>query len=291
MLPGNLVSALKSGRCVAYVGAGMSAACGMPNWHELLLRLREVARANQRHNAIDDYGVILRNIGVALRARRFPLAASLIRRVLTPGEIDEVIREAFGSHVLSSAPNLVRRRMTDRLDSLINAPFRGIVTTNYDTLIEDRIGMSSTRRVQIVMGESRLLGSVLMNESEQTGFFVKLHGSLSTDDIVLSQEEYDAIYLNSSKVKYFLNALLMKYRVLFVGCSLEDSVTRMRADFWRQFSGTLPTWHALLEDTAVNRSKSKRLFAECGVECILYRNADGSHAGVDKFLRRLTALS
>ncbi len=51
-IPGDLIEAIRSGGCVAFVGAGFSAAGGMPQWKELLL---EVARGHAQDREVIAY--------------------------------------------------------------------------------------------------------------------------------------------------------------------------------------------------------------------------------------------
>jgi hypothetical protein len=227
----------------------------------------------------------------AIEGGQLAMAASLLRKILTPTDLDEAIHRQFGNHVLAQASPVREKSMRARLADLVRGPWAGIVTTNFDTLIEMAIGQQVDREVVMVHEDNPRLGHVLAAPPAAGFFFVKTHGSISGGRVVLSTEEYDRTYLASPRVNAFLSALFLRYFVIFVGCSLEDEVVRIRRKLAVDFEGLIPPAYALLPDNAYNRTRAGWLRDAAVVESILYPVQDDTHAAVDQFLAEAASCS
>jgi SIR2-like domain len=258
-------------------------ACGMPDWTGLLRALvdsvRDAACAPDAEHA-----AILAMCEGALHRGQLSMAASICRRLLSPADVDEVLRRQFGNHVLAQSNDVARRNMETRLKALVRGPWVGIVTTNYDTLIEKAIGQWVDREVVMVSEENPRLGSVLAAPPFGGFFFVKTHGSIGGGKVVLSTEEYDRTYLASSRMRAFLSALFLRYFVVFVGCSLEDESVRIRRQLAIDFDGLIPSSYALLPDVERFRDRAGWLRDVAKIDSLFYHATDGSHRAVDEFL-------
>jgi len=269
---------------VAYVGAGFSMPCGMPAWFGLLKGLLDVARDAKCSGPVaESYGA-LETCERALDNSQLAMAASILRKLLSPADLDEAIRQRFGNHVLAQAGKLDRDTMEARMKHLVRGPWVGILTTNYDTLIEKALGRWVDREVVMVNEDNPRLGSVLASAPSAGLFFVKAHGSISGGRLVLSTEEYDRTYLGTSRMTSFLSALFLRYYVVFVGCSLEDEVIRIRRKLSLDFDGLIPVAYALLPDSEQNRTRLSWLREVAKIEPILYPESDRQHTSVEKFL-------
>src|SRR5262249_9396282 len=133
-LPADFRERLRARQCVAFVGAGFSMACGMPGWDGLLRKV--LADAS---NAFAESADRLQECESAIAQGQFSHAAESLRRLMADGEFDESVRLQFNSNVLRSAPEEKKARMLRRMENLVRAPWAGIVTTNYDELIEDAL--------------------------------------------------------------------------------------------------------------------------------------------------------
>jgi hypothetical protein len=276
-------------RCVAYVGAGFSRACGMPDWWGLVERLiayGEQWLAPER----------LLPARAALDSTNLPMAASLVKEILTPSLINECLSETFGSVGFSRADIEARRRMTYRMYDLVRATWAGIVTTNYDNLIEQALApaIESTHWVNDVQihGDTVRLAEALTASGQEKLFFVKLHGSLGGPRVVLTTEDYDEAYLRSPRISTFLSALMLHYHVLFIGCSLEDEIVRLRRRLSGDFEGHIPIAYALLPgdpSEPANQARAHVLKNQARIEVIWFRK-DPTFSGLDQFLAFLADL-
>lgn len=267
---------LATGRCVAFVGAGFSRPIGMPTWGGLLNALIQAA---------EDWG---KNPAAVSRCRQcigdgdFTIAASLVRQLLPAADIDNVVQREFAEGRLATAPAPNRAAMATRMRALVSGPWAGIITTNYDTLIERALAESESRRAKVAIDYSRQLGTILHNLSGGEMFFVKLHGSISHSQIVLSTDEYNDAYLASSKIRNFLYATMLAHTVVFLGSSLEDSILQVRRELCSDYGGHIPTAYALLPGDDRNRRREDWLREFARIESLFY--TEGDHEALDDFL-------
>jgi len=278
LLPHALQLRIESGQCVAFVGAGFSMACGMPGWFDLLQGLLSDARAASSN---EDNEKSFQHCEWFLKHGNLPMAANVLRDAASQGDLLNALRARFGRSVLDNAHRPERKRMETRMRNLAHAPWRGIVTTNYDHLIED--ALTAARRSVVVSpaGESTLSSQVGKNASGL--FFTKLHGSTESGEVILSTEEYDRVYLMQHHVRNFLNALMQHYCLVFIGSSLEDEISRIRRTLWVDSNEQIPLAYALLPASDENLARRSWLRKFVGVESILYPT-DKGHRGMDTFL-------
>ncbi len=285
-VPKTLLTRIERRQCVAFVGAGFSMSCGMPRWHDLLTNLLEFAKESSPN---EPGSGPLHACEATIADGNLALAASMIRDLITPSDLDELIRHEFGLLRLHQAEPGAQKRTYKRIENLIKAPWAGIVTTNYDELIEHGIKLHHRGDLVEATGNVPRLGTILAQPPTGNFFFVKIHGSVSGSEIVLSTEEYDRIYLAAPQMTAFLTALMLRYHLVFVGCSLEDEILRLRRALCQHFKRVVPLAYALLPDDPRNRSRLSWLRTQAMVECLLYSAADHTHQAVDEFLAAAAA--
>jgi SIR2-like domain len=281
VIPETLRGRLRRRQCVAFVGAGFSMCCGMPGWAAMMKKLLEDAMDASPSPLKGD---AIQACEEAIEGGSFVMAASLLRELLTPGDLDESVRRQFGLHVFQQASESDFERTTHRTQNLVRAPWAGIVTTNYDELIEYAIDQWGQCEVVKAHGDDSRLGTILANAPAGGFFFVKVHGSVSGSRIVLGTEEYDRVYLGAPQMTAFLTALMLRYHLVFIGCSLEDEVLRLRRTLCQHFQRIIPTSYAILQETPFNRSRRSWLREQALVECLFYPSEDKTHQAVDQLL-------
>jgi hypothetical protein len=214
------------------------------------------------------------------------LAATILRELMSPSDMDDAVRRHFGLHIFFQANEARKKSMIDRMRSLVGTPWAGIITTNYDELIEYALDHYSEVERIFASGVEPRLGSILNATPAGGMFFVKLHGSVTGTQIVLSTEEYDRTYIGTPQVRSFLTALMLRYHLVFIGCSLEDEIVRLRRELRHQFGGMIPTAYALLPDTSSTQMRSAWLRNLAQIETIPYPQSDRTHVSVDYFLKQ-----
>jgi hypothetical protein len=285
VLPDQLRNYLVKGRCVAFVGAGFSRICGMPDWRGLMDALLEFCRQQCGSNAEMER---LEACSRILAGGQLINAADDLRSLLRPAEFSEFLRRQFDRQRFLSAPQPVRERMESRLRNIVAAPWAGIITTNYDQLIDD----FCTDWFQC-NGDDRALGYVL---SRNERFYVRLHSAAWRSKIVLTSEDYYKVYLSNPEIptiQPFLRAAMISHQIVFIGCSLEDRLLDLRKEIFQAFDGEIPVAYALLPDNQSNRDRVERL-AKFAIRPILYPVELGpspEHQAVDTFLAEVAAVA
>jgi hypothetical protein len=284
IFPPKLAEYLAARECVAFVGAGFSVPCGMPSWAELLGDLLEEAA---KSITTPEEDASLKDCRHALEASFFLTAASGVRDLLSKEQLRNHLIGAFDGSRMRKISQNKQRQMLARMENLVLGPWAGIITTNYDNLIEnafDRFAFSTPPfRCD---GSQNSLGNVLCLPLSAGKFFVKLHGDTWADSQVLSTADYVHTWMTSPRVRHFLTSIMLRYRLVFIGCSLEDAMLRLRFGLWAAFGKALPKAYAVLPDTSTNRLRRRELKEDGGLESLLYPVAqDGSgHEMVDEFL-------
>jgi hypothetical protein len=184
----------RRGQLAVFLGAGVSAAAGLPTWEQLLDEL--AGRAG-----LDD--------GLRAGLSQLPPqdSAALLARELGREELVGYVQQRFGPGPYSLAHALIA-----------GLPVREYVTTNYDPLVE--LAASDVgRRLEVLPFEEATPGSA---------WLLKLHGDAAhPESVVLTREQYlrgDS----RSALAGVLQSLLLTRHVLFVGTSmLDDDLIRI----------------------------------------------------------------
>ena len=275
-LSDQLSEVLRRRKAVAYVGAGFSMACGMPNWVGLLNRIVDAVKESETGRSLGREA-----LRKAIEIGDLPLAASLARKSVSCSELNSIVQDTFGNETLAKCDGRSHMRMSNRLSNLVNGRWAGIITTNYDCLIETAIAQQDLPYVRA--DNSLRFGSLLFHAGRRP-FFCKLHGSLDGQLPVLTTEDYERVYLRQNQVRHFLHSIMMQYTIVFIGCSLTDVVVELRRDLMVEYGGLLPDAFALLPMNEVNELKSDWLREASGIRSILY-NSENDHFAVDKMLK------
>src|SRR4051812_25508248 len=215
----------RRGQLAVFIGAGVSAAAGLPTWEQLLGELAECTGLDE---------------GLRAGLARLPAqdSAALLARELGRDRLETFVKERFGPGPYALAHALIA-----------DLPVREFVTTNYDPLVE-LAAADIGRRLQVLPFEEAAPG---------TPWLLKLHGDAAhPDSVVLTREEYLQFGDTRAALAGVLHSLLLTRHVLFVGTSMQDddliriahqvrSATRAPGAGPRQRSGTVL---ALLEDPA-----------------------------------------
>jgi hypothetical protein len=185
----------RAGELAVFLGAGVSAAAGLPTWERLLEEL--AGRAG-----LDD--------GLRAGLSRLPPqdAAALLARALGRDELTAYVQERFGPGCYALAHALIA-----------GLPVREFVTTNYDPLVE-LAAADIGRPLRVLPFDEAAPG---------TPWLVKLHGDAAhPDSVVLTREQYLQFGDHRSALAGVLQSLLLTRHVLFVGTSmLDDDLIRI----------------------------------------------------------------
>jgi hypothetical protein len=185
----------RRGQLALFIGAGVSAAAGLPTWEQLLDEL--AARSG-----LDD------ELGAGLAQLPPQDAAALLARELGREQLEAFVKERFGPASYALAHALIA-----------DLPVQEFVTTNYDPLVE-LAAADVGRRLRVLPFEEAVAGAP---------WLLKLHGdSAHPDSVVLTRDEYLQLGDSRAALAGVLHSLLLTRHVLFVGTSmLDDDLIRI----------------------------------------------------------------
>lgn len=194
----------RSGKLVPFLGAGVSAGAGLPNWEGLLARLSTEAG--------------LRQEGEIKELSR-----------MDPRDSARVIQQRLGgsngtldAHLRATFSDARRGSLTHALVGSL--PIREAATTNYDRLFECSWGAAvagpntdACRAVTILPRE---------DASDAERWLLKLHGDVDDTDpnrkLVLSRDDYQRFERQGGAIASVLQAVLLTRHVLIIGYGLRD---------------------------------------------------------------------
>src|SRR5690606_29252042 len=168
----------------------------------------------------------------------------------------------------------------------VQTPFACIVTTNYDSLLEDAYARWGARGIPRAPTGRDLakLGTLLLDGAF---FILKAHGDLGdAASIVLTAEDYRRIIHANPAFQAVLSSLLLTHAVLFVGYSLSDPNFRLLLDGQlTTFGEDVPGRYALM--SGVGEIERDVLWRTARLRVFSYE--EDRHERVGEFLGGLSA--
>ena len=227
-LPDSLVGAVRDHKCILFLGSGLSAMAGYPNWSRLIDRL--VTEARRRPNA--------RLEGLeAIEARQdYFMLAEFARATLGSAEYVRLLKKELARPVPA----------TDAHRLIAATDYRGVITTNYDRLLETTVTQVRSWTPSTFTHDNLSAMAEALFSPEL--FIFKMHGDiLSPGSVVLTVRDYDHMLLRSPHVRALLFAVFLNYKLLFVGYSLRDpDFNLILRELTLLFENYVPTHYALV---------------------------------------------
>lgn len=276
-VPPPLVDAVLAGRCVAFVGAGFSATV-VPTWERLLERVAEQEDVSEADR------VAMRELFVAGGQLANEAAAQFL--------VERMGSRRFQSRLIELvASPRDSERQRRRVDHLLGVPFRGVLTTNFDGVLEGVVpGRDAYRQILRPEGGSGWYQDRYWHGSGPP--VVKLHGDVLTDPetIVLTRRDYRDRLYGKSAYATFLRAVFASNTMLFMGCSFNDPyLNELRSEILAlldQRDIDQPLAYAVIPDQPAARVAFFRQHE--GMQLLTYTtDAHPDHAPFDGFLERL----
>jgi negative regulator of sigma E activity len=195
MLRTDLIDLLNKGNVWAFVGAGASVDSGAPTWAQLLDRVLSAQPQEKRKEISDDV-----RFATAHKSKALPRGFSRIQQTIGRRALEDAVQREIEKH----------RVPGDLIRQLANWPFAGYVTTNYDTLIRGGLRAIGQAGGWADAGNSDDEIRKLSGNVERLIWHV--HGAIDHDPasykMVITEEDYDALYLETSRVAAQLKSLL-----------------------------------------------------------------------------------
>ena len=266
-----LVSYLRERRCILFVGAGLSRPAGYPGWGELMRQVVEATSVQLGDAAGKE------ELESLLAQSKFAEVADQCRTLLGRTFFGRLLRSILARSV--QPPEDTHR-------AIVQTPYACVVTTNFDTLLEDAFAKWSDFGIPRAPTGMELAqhGTLLLDGA----FFVlKAHGTIHDDaSMVFTSEDYRRITHANPAFQAVMSSLLLSHAVLFVGYSLGDPNFRLLMDSQLStFGSDAPPRYALMEN--VGAAEREILRRTAGIEVISFaKGAYGEVAGLLQYLER-----
>lgn len=183
-----LAEELERGKLVVFVGAGISIGSGLPSWSKLVEKYSERLNLEKKDYTSDE---------ILLIPEIFYDKFGKIKYY-------EVLDEIFGEKM---KPNKIHKKLKDLSPKYI-------ITTNYDSLVEDKL--NEDYAYDVIVKEEELA------YSQSNKMIIKMHGDLKNKNIVLKKGDYDNYEKDRPLITTFVKSLFTTNTVLFIGYSLND---------------------------------------------------------------------
>ena len=269
MLRTDLIDVINSGNAWAFIGSGVSADAGLPAWKGLFEGVLEsVGNESARTDP-----AMQRHVSERRYASAFGRLTTILGR--------EVVVAEVGRRLQRGVPGRLVR-------SLADWPFAGYVTTNYDSLIETAL-RERNESVWLPVGNTDAEVRKVSGDARRLVWHV--HGALALmpekSDLVLTEKDYDHIYLNGSPLLTQMRALLAQRRVVFFGFGFSDpEVLRLLKVVGLMCSPAAPAYAFVSgapdESADVNRLE---FLEQYNVDIIPYEIRGGSHKQLEDILQ------
>ena len=208
----SLAEEIRSGRCVAFIGAGFSAPV-CRSWSELLLAV--AAKAPDAAIAEQARALIAR--------KELEIAAQLLEDAFASedgSKLLEVVRAHTPRHRLEEPAQVQMRRRTELLAGI---PFSAVLTTNFDDVLRGKVLDRQTYGLLLRDADRRWLQRRFWHPRDATPV-LKLHGELRGDKgITLSRRGYRARLYAEPGYLNALRTVFMTKTVLYLGFSFNDA--------------------------------------------------------------------
>jgi len=278
LIPPNLLRVIREGRCVLFVGAGLSAQAKtedgkyLPVWSGLLEQMIDWCIENR----------------IDLRANRAEFIEIIQKkRFLT---VAQELQERLGprlSACLSEILHAGKIRPSEAHKQIPKIPWVAILTSNYDSLVEGAYTLAYGGVVPPVFAQNNV-GSALDCLRNNRHFVFKIHGDINIpESIILGNRDYARLLYLSPAYRSFLETVFATYTVLFIGFGGEDpDLNDITDKLSSVYERSIGQHFILIPNDAFSPIERRRLLEDKRLDCITYEK-DDSHSQVVEFLKAL----
>jgi|GEM_PF-3452959 len=204
VIPSQLISSLRTGNVLAWVGAGLSIGAGYPSWKDLIISIsNKIMCAEWSDKSLIDW--------IVNNSKYNPEWAAEVLFNTSKHDYYESLRNIFDN-------NKNVNSLTHSLLAIL--PFKGYVTTNYDCLIEKHIEKFSNYEPKTYDYTTALN---LLTDNSYDKFVLKIHGDIKNgiDKLIMTESEYYKLEKNDAYYKV-LSWVFSKHTIICLGYSLKD---------------------------------------------------------------------
>lgn len=278
-LPVDLLNEIEAKNCVLFVGSGISRKClakgrrPLPNWHEFLYSF--LKWMNRKKSYERTYYEELKRL---INEEKLLVVAEEILENTETSDFTAFLRESFDSKNI--VPSFLHK-----LIPII--PFRGIITINYDNLIELSYIETYKRIPKIFVNTDMIDGSLL---DEQEFYILKMHGDIENPrSIVLSYKTYVEMMYKSPSYRDLLEKLFTEHCILFIGYGGRDPNVESIID--KLSTQTRANTHYMLaQEGSLTEIEKKRFKVDRNIHVIEYVDYFGLHNHLDSFFEDILSI-
>lgn len=268
-IPKQLLTSIKDNKCVLFAGAGASMDAKLPSWNELVVALVDCLK--------DEYSDLadreLEEIEKLLCERKYLVLAEYCLRKLGPYDFSRVLKLKLSCEG--------KKSLTHNL--LAQIPFRVVITTNFDSFIE-QTNAPNGRLCKIILpsdmniSEDRLEGVLPV---------LKIHGSYEVpESIILTKASIRELLFNKPQYNETLKRYFIENTVLFYGYSFNDpDIDFILQGIMADKRGLTRKHYALLPD--VGEIEAEYLLKEYNIQVISYNTQTHGHLAAREFLQKI----
>lgn len=262
-IPSELINAAKANKLALLIGSGISKqanAKAFPTWYELLMELNSASKKLGVITA-DQHNEIRRMI----RSGDFLMVGQVLTDALSKTQRSDFLRAKF------QPPNVKHSELHEKLFELKPAV---VLTTNYDTLLEDAyVSSTQNRDVTYTYEQSTEAHQYLSSRIPGSSPLIfKLHGCVSRPSrTILSEFDYKKLIYRAPSYRTLLSAIFVNYKVLILGYSLSDREINLNLEALQDsFDYSKKTDYIFLSAKGRSIFDAKSLAANFGVQPIWY---------------------
>jgi hypothetical protein len=283
-LPPPLINAFRgdSRRVIVLVGSGLSRSVErenglrFPSWVQLIQEMLGHAKSQGFAFTAAQEGALAKLLGAGTSQGYLLAAGWLQRRLGAPFFLQ------FLSDSMAAPPGLT----SPVHDHLHRLPARGIITFNYDPLIEKTWPGDGPSFVA-TNADGSMLAQIMRGSAER--FLLKCHGTYERPEtIVLGHDDYRRLIHENKAYRDTLATLFSQSTILALGCGVDDpDLDFLFNDLLTTFPAMPLGIYALVPENRYDEITRELWLAERGVRLLEYAPSDDSHPEVAYFLQTL----
>ncbi|MFG6076082.1 SIR2 family NAD-dependent protein deacylase [Erwinia sp. OPT-41] len=273
--PESLAREIAENRCIFHLGSGLSCQSVDENQERPLSWSNLLTDLNDR--VVSDSGLRLL-VSEFISEKKFLDAAEIIRTHGHQADFYSIITECFFTkrYIPSSSHNII-----------VEVSPKIIVTTNYDSIIEDAM-IEISGRNSFHSFEYNTDGLIDAIRSPAT-ILLKFHGCAQhSRNIILSRSDYFKLRDEHNVTFEIVTSLYKINTVLFIGCGIEDPDINLILENIRLRIGTSSPSYALVGSLSYAAKIKESIKKQYNIELIIYEQADPhDHSKFEEILSSL----
>jgi hypothetical protein len=277
LIPPRLINDAVQGKCVLFVGSGLSSQVkrgngkSLPTWVQLLHELNDELLK-------PTHSVESEEIDSAITQGRYLDAAEGISSLVDPDQLAAVFIQIFGDPAL---------KPSSTHQAIPKVRLRAVLTSNYDALIEDAYSEAGGAPPLTFTYPDYIKSPCPIRNSQ---FFIyKIHGDYRRmDTVVLSTRQYQDVIYHNPGSRFLLSRVFADYTVVFIGYGGTDPDLNNIIDNLAAISEHGFDPHYLLMPKGRLATFSKRVLLDAQRLEVIEYDPRENHQQVEAFVAELT---